>query len=256
MIFNSGGGTALNFAIRKYSSEAALLASQPRQNTIGLVTENKLTGWYLSFSEPEEKKEGTAWILTGTKGDSSFNALKKNGIQIVPLMAKQYISGSWVQIPAKIYKNGAWVSWMKYLYINGDECTDLTGGWVSQKHSSGTAGNVEKLSDRIQLSTTANVYASTIEVRTSKTIDFTDVDMLEIDVISRTGMENAQNYIGVYAFLSSSSAAGQKGGTLAYNTPISAAGKHSINLTNCSGKYYVIIACYGASVAFTEISGK
>lgn len=257
MIFNaSGGGIPLNFSVRAYDTEAALLAATPRANTIGIVTTTKITGWYFSSTEPETAEEGMVWIVTGASSAVEFNALKKNGIRICPILAKQYISGAWVQVPAKSYKNGTWVSWLTYLYVNGDECTSLTGGWVSQHHKQGTAGTMTKQTDSIQLTCTANQYANTIEARTSNAIDFTDIDLLVIQVSSRSGMACANNYWGVYAFLSSSADAGQFGGQQTYHVAIEDAGEKTIDLTNCSGEYYVIVACYGASVAFTEITGE
>lgn len=66
--------------------------------------------------------DGQVWFLTGTSSTASFNALKKNGIQVYPISAKQYINGAWVDKTAKSYQNGGWVDWIPpdiYLVKNG-----------------------------------------------------------------------------------------------------------------------------------------
>ena len=73
---------------------------------------------------------GQVWFPVGTSSPVEFNALKKNGITVYPLSAKQYVSGAWVDKTAKSYQNDAWVDWWKgELYTAGDEWVSITGGW-------------------------------------------------------------------------------------------------------------------------------
>lgn len=58
----------------------------------------------------------------------------------------------------QIYYNDQWVDWKAgnmqtvYLYNNGDECTDVTGGWsVSTANSSNGTASVTKGSDKMTL---------------------------------------------------------------------------------------------------------
>lgn len=58
----------------------------------------------------------------------------------------------------QIYYDGAWVDWKAgnmqtvYLYNNGEECTDVTGGWsVSTANSSNGTASVTKGSDKMTL---------------------------------------------------------------------------------------------------------
>lgn len=137
MIFNiTGGGAgsgdaALNFNVVAYATEEELLATAPMENTTGIVTTTPITRWIFSATEPNPT-EGMVWIITYTYSPGDFNALKKNGIQVYPVGAKQYISGSWVNCPAKICQNGGWVDLFLYLYNTGDENIDLTGGWIAK----------------------------------------------------------------------------------------------------------------------------
>lgn len=74
-------------------------------------------------------EEGHVWISTGTTSRVAFNALKKNGILICPMAAKQYIDGAWVSVSAKTYQRGKWVDWTVFAFNNGDLCEGITGGW-------------------------------------------------------------------------------------------------------------------------------
>ena len=88
--------------------------------------------------------EGTVWFNTGTSSPVSFNAIKrKNGIEVCPVSAQIYTSGAWSEKEAKTYKNGAWVEWIPAgaLYYNGDEFTDITGGWALSTIYNNNYGN-------------------------------------------------------------------------------------------------------------------
>lgn len=123
-----GGGASLNFAVKAYPSEAELLAAVPKENTIGIITASPVTDWFFNATEPEAAA-GRVWFKTDKSSPVAFNALKKNGIQVNPTSAKQYLSGSWVEVTAKTRHGGAWVDWIPYLYNAGDECVGRTGGW-------------------------------------------------------------------------------------------------------------------------------
>lgn len=122
------GATALNFKVIPYATEAALLAAAPVKNTIGVITDTKITSWIFAPSEPTVPLEGQLWIAAGTSSPVEFNALKKNGIAVYPVAAYQYISGAWVQKTAKSYIDGAWQDWFTYLFNNGAVNDALTGG--------------------------------------------------------------------------------------------------------------------------------
>lgn len=141
--FGDGGGTSLNFDVKAYATEEALLADTPKENTIGIITTNKITGWMFSATEPESPVEGMVYITTGTDSDIAFNALKKNGIQVYPLSAKQYVSGAWVDVTAMSYQGGEWHEWETKLYLfkEGDQCEDITGGWTTWGTEHGVKDN-------------------------------------------------------------------------------------------------------------------
>lgn len=51
-LYGSGGGSALNFSLKAYSTVAALLADTPAENTIGIVTTTAIAGQTLQSDEP------------------------------------------------------------------------------------------------------------------------------------------------------------------------------------------------------------
>lgn len=123
---NTGGGGSggLNFQV----IGGTTAPSNPKENMIWVNTSTKITSYIFSATQPTGSA-GMVWISTGTSSTVEFNALKKNGIQVYPLSAKQYISGAWGDVTAMSYQGGEWVGWITYLYNEGDECTDITGGW-------------------------------------------------------------------------------------------------------------------------------
>ena len=134
-----GGSNPLNFKIVSYATEEELLAATPKENTIGIVTTDTITSWIFSATEPTDPVEGMVWITTGTSSALEFNALKKNGIQVYPISAKQYVNGAWVGRPAKSYQNGAWVDLTPFLLKNG-VISDILGGFNLNANATFTNG--------------------------------------------------------------------------------------------------------------------
>ena len=115
-----GGVIGLNFDVVAYATEEEMNAATPKENTIGVITSDKITAWVFSATEPTEPMEGMVWIRSGTSSATEFNALKKNGIQVCPLSVNQYLSGAFGGKVAKTYQNGNWVSWMETIFKNGE----------------------------------------------------------------------------------------------------------------------------------------
>lgn len=115
-----GGGAALNFGVKAYATEEALMAATPKENTIGIITTTPITSWIFSATEPEppaDGKDGLAWIETGTASAVEFNALKKNEIKVYPTNVQQCVGGEWSKVPAFIRRNGGWTGFAQELYI-------------------------------------------------------------------------------------------------------------------------------------------
>lgn len=127
IIVRRGGGASLNYKV----VDGITQPTTSKENTVWVNTDVKITSHIFSATQPENPVEGMVWFQIGTQSAVLFNALKKNGIILHCLRAKQYISGAWVTKIAKSYQGGEWLEWIAdtYLYNAGDACEDITGGW-------------------------------------------------------------------------------------------------------------------------------
>ena len=121
-------GAGVNFKVVGGTTQP----TDPSENTIWVNTDTAISGWVFSASAPAEPVEGLVWLQTGTYSNVEFNALRKNGIQVYPLTAKQYVDSTWVEKTAYSYQDGNWVAWLRreILYEPGNENIPVTGGWT------------------------------------------------------------------------------------------------------------------------------
>lgn len=163
----AGGGTSLNFkVIPNPQPETA------KENTIWVDTD-RINQYYFSAKQPDNMAEYDVWFPIGTYSAVSFNALKKNGIMVYPLSAKQYVSGSLVNKDFKIHLDGSWTEARYMLYNRGNQCVDNTGGWTGSGLGwvySETAKAATFASDRIILDTGISSISA---AQTVNKIDFT-----------------------------------------------------------------------------------
>ena len=132
----------------------------------------------------DSQLEGMVWISTGTSGPIQFDALKKNGIQVCPISAKQYVNGAWVDVPAMSYQNGTWVEWVTVLYNSGNQCASITGGYGTLAPSGGfwTYSDVKFDTDRITFNgaTSGNYVSYAV---TKNKIDLTEYKKITLKVV-------------------------------------------------------------------------
>lgn len=169
-IANISTGVELNFEVVGGTSQP----STPKANTIWVNTSTSITDWVFSATQPTAAS-GRVWIATGTSSAVEFNALKKNGIQVYPISAKQYIGGAWVDKTAKSYQNGAWVEWVTYLFQSG------VGGLIDFASNSGANTTVTISTDKI-----TSTYTGTSGVSgnvNSEAFDYTGKKYLCLDYI-------------------------------------------------------------------------
>ncbi len=127
-----GGGAALNFRV----IGSPIQPTSARKNDIWVNTSSKIEGWIFSATEPAPVP-GMVWFPVGVASGAAFNALKKNGIVVYPMSAKQHINGAFKNVAAHIYIDG-WNQFAyerEYLYNNGE--TDIA--WTGQGTDTDTA---------------------------------------------------------------------------------------------------------------------
>lgn len=193
MFISLTGNQDLNFKIAAYTTADQRDADAPKENTIGIVTTLPVTGYLFSAKEPENPEKGLLWIAVGAASAVEFNALKKNGLCIYPLYAKQYTLSTvspWEYVDARSRKGGKWVEWTAdiTLYANGSEVLPLALRNVTKEDtylsvSLGKNGSASIESNSITLSghtkvsvtysglTGESTFAGGIRVRVKKTND-------------------------------------------------------------------------------------
>lgn len=177
-------GTELNFEVVGGTAQPI----NPTENTIWVNTEEEITGWTFSATEPENPAQGHVWIIIGSASQVSFNALKENDIQVYPLSAKQYDDNTWVNVTCASYQDSAWVEWIptSALYYFGNQCVLTSGGWNARgwrydsTYSGTVVPNITYNADHMEI-TVPNSNTSGGVVEVVKDQDFTNVNNVTID---------------------------------------------------------------------------
>lgn len=251
MIFNmSGGGGAagagsgvgLNFKIIGGTAQP----SNPAENTIWVNTENEITGWGVSSKEPENPIEGYVWIQTSDGGAVTFNALKKNRIQVYPSFVKQYISGLWVSRDALVYMNDDWCGLEVYLFNNGDQNTSVTGGWSKDAENGFTispyVGNTRGSQDitetmNITWTSASSSYNAAAFYATTNQIDLTNISYI-VATLTATGYLS-QSKLGVMTGKEPFANGGDWGGCTAIASVVD--GTTILDVSALTGSYHIVI---------------
>ena len=233
-----GGGAGLNFKVVGNPQP-----SNPVENTVWIDTDTPITSYIFSAAQPAGE-EGMVWIATGTTSTVEFNALKKNGITVYPMGAKQYVSGAWVDKTAKSYKNGEWVEWIPegMLYYRGNECDPVTGGWSAfvGYSDSYTLGSYTEGSDRITLK--LNGDKKCVSAAPANKIDLTKASTLIVNVKRVPSEANHGLYVTSVRSNSSCDKAVAKLEELKV-------GENVLDVSSLNGSYYIVlnIVMWGSS---------
>ena len=129
--------------------------SNPKNGDFYLYTGTAISGTelngFMSGFPTWTMPEGFVYIGSGgAYNDSSYVNLinVRNGIHnFCPCCCYQVEGGKWYRKDAFVYRNNAWLKfstwaqqWDGTLFYNGDQYTDITGGWVGNGISSTTVG--------------------------------------------------------------------------------------------------------------------
>lgn len=235
----SGSG-GLNFDVKGYKSEDSL-PDITLENEIAVITEVEITSWAFSATEPENPSDGMVWIKTDIASDVAFNALKKGTLILYPTLCRQYISGEWISMNAHIYQGSDWprfsLSWDGYYFKDGDQYTNVTGGWSSDvwgthENSTVVVGNT------LSVLTPDGAYAA--RVGTANPVDLTDVNTIWVD--SPNGPNG--NQYGGYLYICTA----KNENTKIREISIWKAGVLSVDVSNLSGPHYLLLRAIGGTV--------
>ena len=237
----AGGGSNLNFSVKTYVSEEALLAAAPKENTIGVVTDTAVPKWGFYAAAPEAPAEGEIFFTVATESAGSFNALKKNALTVYPTLCQQSVSGEWARKIAYICKSGAWVQfstlWNGELFEQGNVHADVTGGWNKSEGSSGTEVAITN-------STTGNTISpsngGTMYMYTVNKVDVTNWNTLTFVVSAKNGSDNMRLGISTSQKRPTSDGGFDK---LVY---AGSAGTYNLDISAITGSVYVTMYLWGS----------
>ena len=179
---------------------------------------------------------GHVYIVSDTWTDNQvINLVKENNrnLLFVPRWCWQYINGTWYQMEAYVYKNGGWVKFSDYrdippwdgtLFYNGDQYTDITGGWVGANSYSPNL--------------TATLMSGTITISTANAVDLGRFSTLKF-----IGSGNGANSGGSYA--AKCKIFNESGAEVA-SRDFQNNGTYAVSVAALSGRHYVRFTASGS----------
>lgn len=229
IIRRGGGGASLNYKVVGGTTQP----TSPKENTIWVNTDTKITSHVFSATEPTNPVEGMVWFKTGASGSVVFNALKKNIIEVCVTGCQQYASGAWASKTAQTYIGGKWRDFYVFLYNKGDFCESVTGGWESKSGKisldTAKAPAITKNEDSVTISITG--YGEGY-YRPANKIDLTNVSKLVWDADVTVSYK-----VRLRVFASSLTT---EAAELSYSSTPSKS-IHELDVSSLSGEYYVAI---------------
>lgn len=237
----AGGGASLNFKVVGNPQPTS-----PKENTIWLNTDVPIGGWYFNATQPEGLSEGDVWFSIGTSSPVAFNALKKNGVMVYPISAKQYISGAWVNVTTKSYQGGKWVDWITYLFDNGNQFNATTGGFVTRSMSYNSTNSTKATPSVSNANGMMTITIGTNNaggaVTTANKIDLSSKSILYFDGYLKGHGDSHPDYFSICIW----SALGtyRTDNLVAYYNSDGKDSIKTIDVSKLSGSYYIGFYCY------------
>ena len=178
---------------------------------------------------------GHVYIVSEVWNTDSINLVKDgNGISLpfLPKWCWQQINGQWYQMEAYFYRGG-WVKFSDYkdtppwsgtLFYNGDQYTDITGGWTG--------------ADSYSPNLMATLYSGTITISTASA-----VDLIGFSTLKFMGSGNGANSGGTY---SAKCKIVNESGVEVASLDFQNNGTYAVSVAALSGKHYVRFVAAGS----------
>ena len=178
---------------------------------------------------------GHVYIVSEVWNTDSINLVKDgNGISLpfLPKWCWQQINGQWYQMEAYFYRGG-WVKFSDYkdtppwsgtLFYNGDQYTDITGGWTG--------------ADSYSPNLRATLYSGTITISTASAVDLSGFSTLKF-----MGSGNGANSGGTY---SAKCKIVNESGVEVASVDFQSNGTYAVSVAALSRKHYVRFVAAGS----------
>ena len=210
----------------------------PKNNDIWVNTSLPIGGW--EFSEVSNPGWGSGvsgfvyftCTMDGASGSSAstgLNFLKEwtHAIYTKLLQCRQYDGSSWLQKDAYIYHD-KWIqfsrAWDGTLFYNGNQYTDITGGWTGANSYSPNLS--------------ATLYSGTITISTASAVDLSGFSTLKF-----MGSGNGANSGGAY---SAKCKIFNESGVEVTSLDFQNNGTYAVSVAALSGKHYVRFIAQGS----------
>ena len=213
--------------------------SNPKNGDFYLYTGTAISGTelngFMSGFPTWTMPEGFVYIGSGgTYSDSSYVNLinVRNGVHnFCPCCCYQVEGGKWYRKDAFVYRNGAWLKfstfaqqWDGTLFYNGNQYTDITGGWTG--------------ADSYSPNLRATLYSGTITVSTASAVDLSGFSTLKF-----MGSGNGANSGGTY---SAKCKIVNESGVEVASVDFQSNGTYAVSVAALSGKHYVRFVAAGS----------
>ena len=115
---STGGGSSLNFDVKAYANTGSLPSSGVKENTIGVITTDPITGWTVDSVQPLVTTAGHVWVRTAINSTARPNVIKKNSLNLSLVGIYQYQSG-YAYKEAYIWQGNTWIPIASFLFQDG-----------------------------------------------------------------------------------------------------------------------------------------
>ena len=236
MIGKTNGGGRDRFRPKVYGGTTA--PANPKNGDFWIYTSGTITGvewnsWTHSFPG-WTMADGFAYIVSGGyNGDIVVDlSAVRNGLHyFCPNDCYMQHGGKWYRETAYVYRNNAWKqfstwaqSWDGTLFYNGDQYTDITGGWTGANSYSPNL--------------TATLYSGTITISTASAVDLSRFSTLKF-----IGSGNGANSGGAYS--AKCKIFNESGGEVA-SRDFQNNNTYAMSVAALSGKHYVRFTASGS----------
>ena len=236
MIGKTNGGGRDRFRPKVYGGTTA--PANPKNGDFWIYTSGTITGvewnsWTHSFPG-WTMSDGFAYIVSGGYNSDIVVDLSavRNGLHyFCPNDCYMQHGGKWYRETAYVYRNNAWKqfstwaqSWDGTLFYNGNQYTDITGGWTGANSYSPNL--------------TATLMSGTITISTSNA-----VDMSRFSTLKFIGSGNGANSGGAY---SAKCKIFNESGAEVASRDFQNNNTYAMSVAALSGKYYVRFTASGS----------
>lgn len=184
----------LNFRVKT----AETMPDNSGANDFVIISPTPMKNWIMTPEMPTKapRNDGDVCIPYSVNGNV-LNVVKDGSFMIAPLTALQYANDAWKGVSAMVFPGGKKA---KFLYNAGNECEELTGGWVTRAWSYSTAYTsivaptlTKKETGFTAVQSSGSTQSGVIEVQND--VDLTNVNSITFDFSSIVVTNATSSYI-------------------------------------------------------------